>query len=169
MRRTRCRLKGFAYCGKHQYFLTLCTAERKAIFAEEQVASSIATQILHQATAYLFAVPAYVFMPDHTHWLVEGLSDTSSLCSFVKMAKQKTGFAFRQRTGRFLWQESYYDTVIRNSVHSVDVIRYIVENPVRSGLATSPDEYPLWGSGTTSREEILMALSEHPRRAWTPA
>jgi REP element-mobilizing transposase RayT len=161
-------MKGFSYRGKFQYFLTFCTAERQPIFTDEQVASSVARQILQDAAACAFAVPAYVLMPDHGHWLFDGLTDSSSLRPFVKLTKQNTGFAFRRQTGRFLWQDGYHDTVIRDGVHLLDVIRYIVENPVRAGLVQSPEEYPLWGSGTTSREEILKRLSEDPRRTWEP-
>jgi hypothetical protein len=65
--------------------------------------------------------------------------------------------------------EGYYETVIRDGAQLLETIRYIVENPVRAGLARSPQEYPLWGSSTMSREEILRWLAEHPRRSLDPA
>jgi putative transposase len=107
-------------------------------------------------------------MKDHTHWLVEGLRDDSALCPFVKTTKQRTGYAFRQRTGCALWQSSYFDVVIRDDVQMRDVVRYIVTNPVRARLVTEPLDYPLWGSGTRSREEILRDLANHPARGWRP-
>lgn len=120
-------------------------------------------QFLKDAVAYRFVITAYVIMRDHSHWLIEGLADDSALCPFVKMAKQRTGYAFRQQTGRALWQSSYYDMVIRDDAQKWNVIRYIVENPVRAGIVSSPADYPLWGSGTTSRAEILEELAKRPR------
>src|SRR6266849_1472989 len=33
-------------------------------------------------------------------------------------------------------------------------IRYILANPVRSGLVAEPVEYPFWGSGVHTRDEL---------------
>ena len=168
MRARRPRLNGFSYKGRFQYFLTFCTAARQPTFKDKDAARAVTAQILQDAAAYCFAVPAYVLMPDHTHWLVEGLSDDSELCPFVKTAKQRTGYAFRRQTGRALWQPSFYDSVIRNDVQVWDVIRYIVNNPVRANLVASPADYDLWGSGTASRDEILRELETRPDRRWRP-
>ena len=169
MRKRRPRIRGFTYTGKFQYFLTLCTAERNPLFEDTDLAQRVATQILRDATAYSFAVPAYVVMKDHTHWLVEGLRDDSALRPFVKMAKQRSGHMFRQQTGRPLWQSSYFDVIIRDDVQTLEVICYIVNNPVRAGLVSAASDYPSWGSGTATREEILALLSSRPAQTWRPA
>jgi REP element-mobilizing transposase RayT len=168
MQRRRPQLRGFSYIGKFQYFLTICAEGRAAVFLDPNVARSVASQVLRDATAYRFAVIAYVLMPDHTHWLVEGLSETSALRPFVKMAKQRSGYTFRQEKREPLWQSGFYDSVIREGKEVWGVIRYIVENPVRAGLVETPEAHEWWGSGTASREEILDGLQRHSSAVWSP-
>ena len=54
-----------------------------------------------------------------------------------------------------LWQDSYYDHVVRPEENLSAIARYIIENPVRAGLARSPFDYPFVGSSTWSIEELL--------------
>jgi hypothetical protein len=41
-----------------------------------------------------------------------------------------------------LWQKSYHDHILRKEEAVADVVRYILENPVRAGLVDSIGEYP---------------------------
>jgi putative transposase len=93
-------------------------------------------------------------MPDHMHVLALGDSDTSRLESFVALFKQLTGFDYKQRTGRNLWQTSYYDRVLRSDEDTRTVARYVLANPIRAGLATGIDEYPYAESDEFDVREI---------------
>jgi REP element-mobilizing transposase RayT len=53
-------------------------------------------------------------MPDHAYLLVEGLAHDSDLRCFAKMAKQRSGGVYRRRWGQRLWQEGYYERVLRD-------------------------------------------------------
>jgi len=94
-------------------------------------------------------------MPDHFHALVSVLSEAGRADRCVKCAKQQTSFHFKKTYGRRLWQPSFFDRTLRENESALTVIKYIVCNPVRAGLASSPDEYPYWGSQVYSRLEIL--------------
>ncbi len=112
-------------------------------------------QLLRTASDEHFAVITYCFMPDHLHLLVEGLEDDADLRRFAKMLKQWTTVAYRRsRRGR-LWQEGYYEHVLRDDESTLDVARYVLANPVRGGLVREPKDYPFSGSGVYSIEEIL--------------
>ncbi len=54
-----------------------------------------------------------------------------------------------------LWQEGYYERVLRDDDASRDIARYIIANPVRGGLVTSPIEYPYSGSDVWTLQELL--------------
>jgi hypothetical protein len=84
-------------------------------------------------------------MPDHLHALVLGRHDAADLIRFVQRFKQVTAFDFKRETGLRLWQQSFYDHVLRVEEDLADVAAYIWANPVRAGLAAQPDEYPLLG------------------------
>jgi putative transposase len=97
-------------------------------------------------------------MPDHVHLLVEGLTDDADLRRVVKRMKQGSGQTWRFRTGSRLWQEGYYERVLRAGDEPKPVARYILENPVRAGLARFPTEYPHVGSDVWTLEDLLRSL-----------
>ena len=99
------RLPAARYNGEQRYFVTLCCAARRRVFADAERASGIVGELRQQAAAHGFAVYAYCVMPDHLHLLVIGLSATSDLLAFLKSLKQKTAYEFRQKFGRDLWQK----------------------------------------------------------------
>ena len=68
-----------------------------------------------------FSTDAYVFMPDHVHWLCEAQRDGAGLERFVALWKQRTGFAWSKRTGRRLWQKGYYERVLRANDDSLAI------------------------------------------------
>jgi len=95
-----------------------------------------------------FAIHAYCVMPDHVHLLVEGMIETCNLVRFVSSFKQQTGFSYEKKNGRQLWQPRYYDHILRKAVAADAVAWYIWLNPVRKGLCSVPQDYPLSGSLT---------------------
>ena len=44
-----------------------------------------------------------------------------------------------------VWHREYWDRFIRDERHFVAARDYIVMNPVKAGLVTSPEDWP-WGS-----------------------
>jgi hypothetical protein len=46
---------------------------------------------------------------------------------------------------RFLWQEGYYERIVRNDESTLVVIRYVLENPVRAGLVARYQDYRFLG------------------------
>jgi putative transposase len=81
-------------------------------------------------------------MPDHLHVLLQGDSPTSNLLCFVKTFKHKTTFHFRPKTGKTLWQISFFDHILRTAEDLSKTADYILSNPVRAGLVRRPSNYP---------------------------
>jgi len=107
-------LSGFDYLGCHAYFLTIC-AENGAPFAgAPKIADAVCAELLRTAADYRFATIAYCLMPDHLHALLEGQEDRSDFQKFAAMIKQRTSFAYRRVSETQLWQEGYYDHVLRD-------------------------------------------------------
>ena len=94
-------------------------------------------------------------MPDHLHAIVEGLTLDADLRMFVRVAEQRSGFQFARRRRERLWQDDYFDRTLRRADPLPDVVRYIIDNPVRAALVTHATQYPHWGSGQYTREELL--------------
>lgn len=149
------RLKGFDYLGPYRYLLTLCTRNRRQHFANGQVLELVLRQIQRTADEHRFAIIAYCFMPDHVHMLAEGTDNASDLRRFVALSKQRSGYRFAKAHGEGLWQDSYHDRVLRHEEATLQVVNYILENPIRAGLATTYDAYPYSGSCIMRLSDLL--------------
>ena len=167
LRRTR-RHPGFDYWGPHAYFVTICTNRRRRIFEDAVFARDAIAKLLRSASAHRFALPAYCLIPDHAHVVAVGQHDNSQLTTFIKSWNTQTGFAWRQAF-RFvdrpepLWQPGYHDHVLREGESILGVARYVVLNPVRSGIVADPTDYEFTGSTQYTIQQILEAADD-----WRP-
>jgi putative transposase len=151
-------LKAFDYLGLYRYFLTFCTHQRRHVFVTSDRVELVRAQILRAATDQHFALLAYCFMPDHAHLLVEGLADDADCRRLIARAKQTSGFHYQKMFGARLWQRYGFERTLRRGESALSVGKYILENPVRAGLAKSVEEYPFLGSTTHTLAEILEAV-----------
>jgi putative transposase len=149
------RLATFSYQGLHRYSLTFCAHERRNLFVEADIVQEAHAQILQTAARHAFAVPAYCFMPDHLHLLVEGQSDDADLIAFAKDVKQRVAYHHRRKCAGTVWQKAYYERVLRDDEATLTVARYILENPVRKGLVREPRDYAFSGSAVRTWEQLL--------------
>jgi len=94
-------------------------------------------------------------MPDHIHLLVEGTTSEANLRRFVKLSKQRSGFGFARVTGQRLWQDGYFERVLRKDEDAKEIARYILENPVRAGLVKWPAEYRYLGSTVWNIDALI--------------
>jgi len=96
-------------------------------------------------------------MLDHLHVLVAGESDQSNFQKFVKRFKQISGFRHRLDERAALWQPGYHERILRDDEATDAIVRYILENPIRAGLAPALGEYPFAGSDVYDRKALLSA------------
>ena len=91
-------------------------------------------------------------MPDHVHMIFTRLvnrkvMEVCSLAEIMNAIKGASSHRFNrilQRKGR-VWQAESFDHVLRSSENLDAKVGYLLENPVRAGLAARWDDYPwLW-------------------------
>jgi REP element-mobilizing transposase RayT len=152
------RIPGYPYIGVQRYFITVCTHNRAEHFRNLDAAALVVDAFIETARQHAVTIVVYCVMPDHMHLLLDGDHDGADLPSFMRVAKQRAGFRFKQRFGCPLWQEGYYEHVLRNEERTEDVVFYVIANPTRKRLVEHVREYPLWGSMRYSREELLQAI-----------
>jgi len=157
------RLPALKYVGMQWYFITLCCAARRRVFANPKWASWTIVNLRDEAIAYRFAIHAYCAMPDHLHALARGDDAGSDLLAFVKNLKQKTDHEFRVRFHRDLWQKKFYDRILRQTDAVDRVAAYIWLNPVRARICEDPREYPHSGSFTIDWKKDSAPVEE-----WVP-
>ena len=149
------RLRGFSYAGPNRYSLTFFAFERRPHFENTALALCVRTQILRAATMTGYIVAAYCIMPDHMHLLVETEEGGSSLPDFMKRAKQYSGFHGRKIIGAQVWQDGYFERVLRDTEDTRTAIAYILNNPVRRGLVENARDYQFSGSGMWALSELV--------------
>jgi REP element-mobilizing transposase RayT len=152
------RLDGISYTGPGTYFVTTCTLDRRNVFDDLEFGREAAALLTAYSAEHEFVIAAYCLMPDHAHLLMRAATAGAAFCPLVRAWKQATGYRWRARTGGRLWQPGYYERVLRDDESELSVARYVVENPVRAGLAESAGTYPLTGSSCHTVERILDAV-----------
>ena len=71
----------------------------------------------------------------------------SDLRRFVKIAKQRVAYLARTRFDvPAIWQDEYYERIVR--AHGMEsVVRYILNDPVQTGLVERAEQYPFSSAG----------------------
>jgi REP-associated tyrosine transposase len=157
------RLRAFDYIGTYRYFVTCCTRNRQVVFVQTGLIERLTLQILQSAKRWDFAVLAYTFMPDHLHLLVEGTTRVADFRAFMKNLRKRTTLAYQEATESSLWQDGYFERVLRHEEITEVVANYILANPVRAGLVERVIDYPFGWSITV--EMPTMTAAHKPRRA----
>ena len=137
------RVPRYDYSQAGSYFVTICTQDRKMLLsrisqADRPELSSrgcVAEKYIRQMDAFYdhLSVDKYVIMPDHIHLLItlhENATTvreerTSAIARFVGTFKRFCNKEY----GHNIWQDRYYDHVIRNQEDYNEVWEYIDNNP----------------------------------------
>jgi len=141
------------------YFITSCTKGRAMVLACEDVASILINEWNGARNRHGWVIGRYVVMPDHVHFFCAPELDSKPLSAFMGFWKEWTSKAISQRlhlTGA-LWQEEFFDHLLRSAESYSQKWDYVRENLIRAGLVTSAENWP-W-QGEIDQLEFL----------WTPA
>ncbi len=139
--------KGRTQMSGHAYHVTICTKSREPIFNEFEKAC-VASRAFHNPNLIGDAtLLTWVLMPDHAHLLLR-LGDQDCLSIVVARLKSASARGVNQASGRqgAVWGKSFHDHAIRGEEYLLATARYLVENPLRAGLARNVGEYPFWNS-----------------------
>ena len=121
-----------------RYFLTLCTADRVQVLANDDYHGRLRKFLVASPAHYGWHTLRYVVMPDHVH-LLAVTTEQVALGAWIKALK----FVTAQR--RFRWQPGFFDHVLRSGESESEKWSYVLENPVRGGLVTSSVDWPYAG------------------------
>ena len=127
------------------YFVTTVTNKRVPLFSNYFVARKIVGEMrkLHDEI-YIQSI-AWVLMPDHLHWVFQ-LREKEALSTVMRLFKGRSAKhvnAVLKRRGP-IWQRAYFDHAIRDNEDIKEITRYMVANPLRSGLVENIGDYPYW-------------------------
>ncbi len=91
-----------------------------------------------------WTVGRYVIMPDHVHFFAAPHAGAKSLSAWMRDWKRWTArqVAAGARVTPPLWQPEFFDHVLRSAASYAEKWRYVYDNPVRAGLATTAEMWP---------------------------
>jgi len=118
---------------------------RKPYLACDEVHAAFVAYSERAQRDFNIAVGRYVIMPDHVHLFVRG-SQGFTLGSWVGQLKQPLAKAAGlSRAKTQLWEEGFFDHVLRSNESYSQKWNYVRENPVRAGLVKSAEDWPYQG------------------------
>ena len=135
------RLKTFDYVGCYHYSLTFCTYRRNRYIEDPALVDRVAPQFSRTSAEHQIEELAYCYMPDHVHLLLAGLHDGASLLPCVEVMRQRSGRVAKASQGIRLWQDGFFERILRNDEQLEMVARYIFENHVRARLADTANQW----------------------------
>ena len=148
------RLKDYDYNSPGTYFITICTKNREEILSHIRVGTGVLDRPQNELTKYGqiaseqldfmadfyddIALDKYVIMPNHIHLLLtvkdslNGRSGTpvptnSIVAKFISTFKRFSN----KKCGYNIWQERFYDHIIRNQADYNEKWEYIEYNPLK--------------------------------------
>jgi REP element-mobilizing transposase RayT len=127
------------------YFVTFCTHLRKPNLARDEVHAAFVAYSERAQRDHNIAVGRYVIMPDHVHLFVRR-TEVFRLGHWVGLLKQALAKAARlSRAEAQVWEEGFFDHVLRNNESYSQTWNYVCENPVRAGLVKTAEDWPYQG------------------------
>ena len=124
-------------------FLTVCSKDRKRTLASADV-----TQVIIQAWtgARSWLVGRYVIMPDHIHFFcAPSVFPLEPLNQWVRYWKNLASKNWPRPNEHPIWQRDFWDTQLRRHENYDSKWEYVINNPVRAGLASREEDWPFHG------------------------
>jgi putative transposase len=130
------------------YFFTVVTEQRQAILTQPNMRIALREAIEQVRLTRPFNIEAWVLLPDHLHaiWtLPEGDDDFSTRWKIIKqLVTRQCGAEFfdatllnnrrKHKRQSTLWQQRFYERLIRDESDFETHLNYIHFNPVKHGL-----------------------------------
>src|SRR5438552_17296682 len=139
------------------YFITTCIFERRPILGSRGIAAIFMQEWRTAHRRHGWAIGRYAIMPDHVHFFCRAELSAKPLRIFMQKWKQWTSKRIAReiavagiddpglKESRTLWQEEFFDHVLRSNESYSQKWEYVKVNPIRAGLVKKSDDWPFHG------------------------
>ncbi len=140
MRRARITYDGALHHGMNRGY------EGRILFADDQDKLTFLDLLEKNREQTRIRILAYCLMGNHYHLVLQNL--TGRMSEFFKQLNGQYGTYYRQRYGGkgYVFQDRYKSKLIQDDAYLMLAIAYVLNNPVKVGLARSYEQFP-WSSG----------------------
>jgi putative transposase len=140
------------------YFITASNFQKQSLLQSHRMANLFIEVLHHYQKQNKYRLHEFVIMPNHFHLLLTPVSPVTieKAVQFIKGAfshRAKKELAFNGE----IWQTSFYDRRVRDASEYARFRHYIHMNPVRRGLAATPEEF-LHSSANSTLDELPQWL-----------
>jgi putative transposase len=136
------------------YFVTANVLEKRSLFQVEKIARLFIEVLLSYRAQKKYLLHEFVVMPDHLHLILT----PTGIALERAMQFVKGGFSFqlnkKLKTKREVWQTSFLDRRVRDSLEYQRFKDYIWQNPVKRFLTRIPEEYPYSSAHSSFRSHL---------------
>ena len=131
------------------YFITVCTKHRRTILAQESSATILRAEWSNALGRHGWLIGRYTIMPDHVHFFCAEKSGGAmrNLSAFIGFWKEWTskGLIGVGLLSTPVWQQGFFDHVLRSTESYSEKWAYVRENPVRACLVERWEDWPWQG------------------------
>ncbi len=124
------------------FFVTAVAWERRPFLRSERMVNLLVEVLMDYRTQRKYHLHEFVIMPDHFHVLLT-LGDAPTIERAVQLIKG--GFSFRAKKeigfNGEIWQRGFTSHIIEDRNDFDRHREYVLENPVRAGLAVKAEDY----------------------------
>ena len=151
------RLPPAAYaCTGYEFHFTICARHHGQPFRCKPLADDVVNSLIWTRDKYHWKLFCYCLMPDHLHFVcrlteaprkvvnagARGLLVEGALDHLARFKSYTTNRSWQHGFAGALWQKSSYDRVFDMEHPFEQVVQYVLDNPVRKGLASHWSEWP---------------------------
>jgi REP element-mobilizing transposase RayT len=125
------------------YFVTFCTIPRgRNQLCLPKVGARLLGSAIHYHRTTRWWIRLFLLMPDHVHALI-AVPKGESLPDSIRMWK-----GYQTKLHGISWQSGFFDHRLRSAESEQEKTNYILQNPVRAGLVSKPEDWPyVWPKG----------------------
>jgi REP-associated tyrosine transposase len=125
------------------FFATTKTSMGRHLLQSERNAGLLIDVLRSLVAEHKFTLHDFVIMPDHLHLLLT-VSDGMTIEKAMQLIKGRFSRRLSQEQKYLgeVWQRGFTDSQVLNHESFLQHQAYIAMNPVKAGLADSPEQYP---------------------------
>ncbi len=128
------------------YFITISTFEKRDIFVDDKLNREVIKCLLEERDRLGLIIFVYCLMLNHIHFLIQPQQAGANISLFIRSFKSKSYKIFKDLcfNGR-IWQARFHDHIVRGKESLSEIMKYILNNPVRKNMVEKWDDYPYSG------------------------
>ncbi|RUO37286.1 transposase [Aliidiomarina shirensis] len=136
---------------------------RQITFKDDSDRSVFVSYLIEYLVEFDVKIHAWVLMSNHFHFYCTS-EHKWGISRFIQILCSRYTRYFNKRHGRTgtLWEGRYYSAMVQSAKHSLNLYKYIEQNPVKAGLVARAGDFH-WSSYATNARGVPSSIcTPHP-------